>query len=119
MESSICRSEKRRTDCFDERQSVRFYFMRIGETKSKAEQSGKHRGLNWGRNWLTMWDKEGTIYFEVANCDLKIKKGGKNYVRENKKIFKRSYWILCEFKFGKLLSQLIWSVQMKKGNDVR
>ena len=93
--------------------------MRIGETKSKAEQSGKHRGLNWGRNWLTMWDKEGTIYFEVANCDLKIKKGGKNYVRENKKIFKRSYWILCEFKFGKLLSQLIWSVQMKKGNDVR
>lgn len=46
MESSVCRSEKRRTDCFDERQSVRFYFMRIGETKSKAEQSGKHRGLN-------------------------------------------------------------------------
>ena len=25
MESSVCRSEKRRTDCFDERQSVRFY----------------------------------------------------------------------------------------------
>lgn len=43
---AVCRSEKRRTDCFDERQSVRFYFMRIGETKSKAEQSGKHRGLN-------------------------------------------------------------------------
>ena len=26
MESSVCRSEKRRTDCFDERQSVRFYY---------------------------------------------------------------------------------------------
>lgn len=29
--------------------------------------------------------------FAQLHCDLKIKKGGKNYVRENKKIFKRSY----------------------------
>lgn len=26
MESSVCRSEKRRTDCLDERQSVRFCY---------------------------------------------------------------------------------------------
>ena len=38
MESSICRSEKRRTDCFDERQSVRFYFMKSEKQRVKLNK---------------------------------------------------------------------------------